>query len=296
MNLISKENGQPLVFQKLTGLIWDKNSLTGNNIDIFFNFLISLPQLHSISISQCFVKDDFDQVIVRIPYLFQRKKIRSFSLCGQRMGPKFGSIVMALLRYREIEVLNIDDELFGDSVMTQILVNLPSCLREFSFKGYRPSTSESLVKALQTILTKNGLTYASWPSDDVYDVLDDTPSENRPYYKNQFNQLKAKFIERFGRTWDNVDTTIALVTRYETKVGMKKASSIKVQTKLKNRRESSLTNNQSAMDKFVTYDPETRALIMECGDIPGDDPMEQILEEISLNTSLDTLVKDVLHH
>ena len=41
------------------------------------------------------------------------------------------------------------------------------------------------------------------------------------------------------------------------------------------------------MDKFVTYDPETRALIMECSDIPGDDPMERILEEISLNTSLD---------
>lgn len=288
--------GQPFTVQKMTGLIWDNNQLLSDNIEKFFNFLIAVPHLHTISISKCFCKGDHDQLIGRIPYIFQRKKIQSFSLCGEQMGPKFGSIVMALLRYREIQVLNVDNEGFGDTIMTQIIVNLPSCLREFTFQGYHPTSPESLIKALQAILANKGLTYASWPEDDVYDILEDTSSENRPYYRNRFNQLKASFIERFGTRWENVDTTMAMITRYETRVGIRKTTTnARPQRKPKARRESYLIDNQSAMDKFVTYDSETRALIVECGDIEGDDPMERILNEIQKNTSLDTLVKDVLH-
>ena len=37
------------------------------------------------------------------------------------------------------------------------------------------------------------------------------------------------------------------------------------------------------MDKFVTYDPETRALIMECSDIPGDDLAQIYLSDSNVN-------------
>ena len=213
------------------------------------------------------------------------------------MGIGILPVVDQLVRNGILRILDISDNKVGDRIMDLVVGALPTTLKEFYFAGYEPSDVNSIFRVCEALLTYRTLVHASWPSNDIKPALKNLTPVARPTVFKVVQQLRQKFIDRFGYSNDmSIADTNEMMSKFTTMVN----TAPLVMPKMKHHRQetndkkSHHSRNSNPTTKFIEYDSTLTKMIQECGYAVGDDPLLTILREIDSETDIPVLASGLV--
>ena len=208
------------------------------------------------------------------------------------MGIGILPVVDQLVRNGILRILDISDNKVGDRIMDLVVGALPTTLKEFYFAGYEPSDVNSIFRVCEALLTYRTLVHASWPASDIKPALKNLTPGARPDVFKVVQQLRQKFIDRFGYSNDmSIADTNEMMSKFTTMVN----TAPLVMPKMKhhkqepNDKKSHHAHNSNPTTKFIEYDSTLTKMIQECGCVVSDDPLLTILREIDSETDIPVL-------
>lgn len=278
-----------LKIPKINELVWDGNLLTPD----FFTFIGNMPSLVSISLNQCIETGDIDTYIPLFLHFFKTHQLRRLSLAGSdnfQFGPKIEPLLKVLLPQESIVSLNISDQAFGSTVMQHIMNLLPSCVRDLSIDGYRPSSPNDFLWGCEEILRKSFIKFVPFPVKDSVSVMSKLAVSDKHNYLKDVNTLRQQFQEKYGPSSVNDEKKKgkdALTNFSSVTTSLPESEPIYTTNTMTI---STLAQNMDVMRMTTHYDAETIKIIKECGLVSGSDPAQMVISRIREETSLKNLM------
>jgi hypothetical protein len=178
--------------------------------------------------------------------------------------------LLAILANNSIETLDVTGQELGEEGLFKVFAAAPA-LREFHFGYFGVSSGDALISVCQKILQSPTITFATFPQREVKPALTKSNVARRPEIARQLGELRQRFLERFGPEADSPDD--AEEARFVSGAPHPTRPANQRATPAGESPRTVIAQNLETMKFFADYDEETLALITECGELSGVDPM-----------------------
>jgi hypothetical protein len=251
----------------LSALVWDGNPLPIAPCACFCAFLKNQPKLSELSLAGCLSSSDFALAAPLFADLFSGRPFKSVNFANNQVGPALAPVITSLLGRPGLISLDISGTLIGDAAVICILAEKPDTLTTFKFERFGCESAEGFLAVVRGVIADGRITTSEWPAADAAQFSD--ASEIATEHQN--------FVARFGgRSNAEGDT---------------KTEKKKVSVKEKGRsRSGSISKNREGLAKWADYDSEVMEMLVECGEILGDDPMDSLLVQVKTETDVPMLM------
>ena len=284
-----------IVFRSLTTLIWDCNPINKE----FCQFLANQPNLKKLSISDCINNDNSQDLLPELKKLFSVKTFDSLTIRATRkqfaLGYPLIECIMVLINRRTLADLDITNQEVTEEGILNILESMPMIMKALRFDGNGIRHSDILISILVLILKKK-LSYASWPEKDTQktiEMISNADAVNE--LKMKLDVLKKQFDERFSSTSNRFDddNPLSVVHKY-TKMfkEIPQEPSPQLITGKFDRKHS--TTDETG--DFKVPDETLEALLKECNQQAGKDPMYAMLKTLENETTIEALSSHIIRN
>ncbi|KAH0785990.1 Leucine Rich Repeat family protein [Histomonas meleagridis] len=292
-----------IVLPTLTGLVWDKNPITTENVNDFISFLKNQPKLSTLSISDCITNDS--SILKSFLLYFRVSSLQSLTIRSTTkqtvLGPALTPLIEAAMMHSTLKSLDITGQCIGDFDIIKIIRQMKTDMETFYFEGNNISTStEQLIQILEMLLKKNLKTF-SWPENDLKKVLLNLPEPKRIEANMKINNVKNEYIKKYGNISCNENNSIDITnelntimefnSKIEPNLEEKNECLMKIGFKHKNTSKE-LINNVV----FRAKDNEIEELMRECGVNGDDDPIREIYDTLSQEFTIENLKNSLFNH
>lgn len=271
-----------LSLKSLVSLVWN-----GNVIDkSFCDFIKNQPRLSKLSISDCILQSDADEILPELSKVFSIKSLSSFTIRATKpqfvLGNSVVPLLIQLMKKRSLNELDISGQNVGEENILALLDSMPMVMKGIRFNNNNIVNPDKLIQILNTILKKR-LTFASWPETDVENIIIATNQLFRNEIKSRIDVLKKEFESRYGVTQVQNDPLTFIHNIKNTFSNNSLSNENKPQVTY------GFEGRHVAADKMLKFrvtDDEISNLLNECNSLEGKNPMVSMLEFMEAETSL----------
>jgi hypothetical protein len=274
----------------LAGLHWNYNPIREQHSEAFLAFLQRQPKLRELSLTDSITAGS--QSLLRGIATF--RTLTHFSVAAERSPPAafpLRPFILKFIQNNAIEFLDVTGHPIGEATVFSIL-DAAEKLTDFRFDRITVTNCEALIAVLRRVIDAKTLRVASWPATEMTQSLRRSPVMARVRLYRELDALRAEFVKRFGKH-DRSLGEFGRFLQHEIEVlGPDVAADDATRCAPGGQpipRRPPLSELFDIMEEFVEHDAEVLALLEECADVPGCDPMETLGSEAEQLTDIPTL-------